>query len=562
MILRPFLFLFPFIPVFLIGQDVNTSLEEKYIIESHLIEGNKNYILENYSKSYDHLKKALHLDQDNPTIHYKLAQVLVKTASYEKAKYHSNESLKLDSQNKFYYLEHARVLQLLGDFQEAILIYEDLISNIPETDQYLYDLAMMYQYNGKDKKALEVYQRAEDHYGLTESILLEKQKIYLKLGELNTLIEEWDKLIKNNPLETRYILNFCRILIANEKLDLAEIRIKQLKEKIENTPEADLMLSGIKRKQGKLDEAMALLNSPLRDPSVNIEQKIKLLSEINNQLGTEDEKDYFKNMIIDFANDFHSSYQVQAYAGDVLYRLSDKSSARRYYLNAISLKAGNYSIWNNVINIDYQLKDFSEMVNHSDNALGYFPNQAVLYLFNGIGNHILEDFNKAIDALTTGKKFTNNYKLLSDFDGQLGDVYNAIKEYDKSDAAYEGALMTDPNNEHVLNNYSYYLSLRKEKLSKALKMSKKLVDQYPENPTYLDTHGWVIYQSGKYNEALKYLEKAARLSDDGIIIEHLGDVLFRMGKIDEAVFQWKKAQAAKGASLLIEKKINDRDIYE
>jgi tetratricopeptide (TPR) repeat protein len=57
----------------------------------------------------------------------------------------------------------------------------------------------------------------------------------------------------------------------------------------------------------------------------------------------------------------------------------------------------------------------------------------------------------------------------------------------------------------------------------------------------LDTYGWVLYQMGNYPEALVALEKAVKGSESGVIWEHYGDVLFKMGRIEEAGKAWKKA---------------------
>ena len=46
------------------------------------------------------------------------------------------------------------------------------------------------------------------------------------------------------------------------------------------------------------------------------------------------------------------------------------------------------------------------------------------------------------------------------------------------------------------------------------------------------------------------------------IIEHLGDVLFRLGRVDEAVKQWERASKLDDASENIDKKISDRKLYE
>jgi tetratricopeptide (TPR) repeat protein len=146
----------------------------------------------------------------------------------------------------------------------------------------------------------------------------------------------------------------------------------------------------------------------------------------------------------------------------------------------------------------------------------------------------------------------------------LGDAYNAIKEYEKSDEAYEAALDFDPESDHVLNNYSYFLSIRKEKLDLALEMSSKVVKRNPDNATYLDTHAWVLYNMGRFEEAKKYIEEAIKQDENvsGTIIEHYGDILFKLGDVNMAVEQWEKAKKMNVDSDLIDKKIADRKLYE
>jgi predicted Zn-dependent protease len=96
-----------------------------------------------------------------------------------------------------------------------------------------------------------------------------------------------------------------------------------------------------------------------------------------------------------------------------------------------------------------------------------------------------------------------------------------------------------------------------------LNMSSKLVEKYPDNSTYLDTHAWVLYVKGDYNEARIYLEKA--ITDEnvsGTIVEHYGDVLYQLGEVENAVRQWEVARDMLDASENIEKKIADRKLYE
>jgi Tfp pilus assembly protein PilF len=200
---------------------------------------------------------------------------------------------------------------------------------------------------------------------------------------------------------------------------------------------------------------------------------------------------------------------------------------------------------------------------HTDRALELFPNQSSLWFYNGVAHLLKKQPTKGVKALEHGRKLVvNNPEQLGQFDAQLGDAYHELHEYEKSDAAYEAALVSDPNNIQVLNNYSYFLSLRGEKLDRAKQMSGKVVKQFPDNDTYLDTYAWVLYKQKDYAGARATLEKALQTSKDGSVIEHYGDVLFQLGEKDKAMAEWQRAHKAGGTSDQLERKLKDHKLYE
>ena len=116
----------------------------------------------------------------------------------------------------------------------------------------------------------------------------------------------------------------------------------------------------------------------------------------------------------------------------------------------------------------------------------------------------------------------------------------------------------------MLNNYSYYLSLRKLNLDKAEAMSKKCNELEPNNNSYQDTYGWILYQMKKYDDAKVWVGKAVDNGgrNNGTLLEHYGDILYQLGNKDEALKYWIDAKKAKGTSELIDKKIADKKLYE
>ncbi|WP_185153393.1 tetratricopeptide repeat protein, partial [Fulvivirga lutimaris] len=204
------------------------------------------------------------------------------------------------------------------------------------------------------------------------------------------------------------------------------------------------------------------------------------------------------------------------------------------------------------------------VIDFSNIALELFPNQAILYYFNGAANLQENNYEEASFALEQGKKLASaNLNLIGAFNSMLGDAYNGQELYEKSDEAFEAALDFDPNNYGILNNYSYYLALRKENLDKAERMSKKVVDNNPDDVTFLDTYAWVLFSKEKYKEAKKVMEKAISIGNvEAVHYEHYGDILFKLGNVDEAVKQWQVAKGMDPNSELIDKKIADKKLYE
>jgi tetratricopeptide (TPR) repeat protein len=123
--------------------------------------------------------------------------------------------------------------------------------------------------------------------------------------------------------------------------------------------------------------------------------------------------------------------------------------------------------------------------------------------------------------------------------------------------AYDSALVYNPDNIGVLNNYAYFLSLTRENLDKAEEMSYRTVKAEPKNDTYLDTYAWILFEKGRYTEARIYIDEAMKNGGENsaTIVEHCGDIYYMLGLKDEALAFWKQAAAMEHDSKTLEKKI-------
>lgn len=536
--------------------------EDSVQFESVIVEAEKQLILENYAKALESFSKALEMNNQSAAVNYKIAEVLTKSKEGEKAIPYNIRAIDLSPDNKYYQLALARLYQSVGYFIDAAKTYENVLLKYPSDETTLYELAELYQNLGRTEDMFKTFDKMEEQLGVRVELIRERQRILMKNKNLDGVIAEYKKLIGAYPNESIYQVELIDFLIQNRRFEEAKIAIDDYEKSNAPSSRIQLLRSEIAWNEGNREEAIEILRAAFSMNGLDFEIKFQMLANYVSITSNEVLKERLAGIAKSLADEYITEYKAQAFVGDLYYQKGDKDEAVTYYLRAIRISPANFSVWQNIINVEAELNQYDSVLVHAEEALEYFPNQALLYYYAGTSHLINRDFSKSIRSFEQGKKYTIDPDLLTVFYGQLGDAYNGLEDHEKSDNAYEKALENKPDNDHVLNNYSYFLSLRKQDLDKALKMSTKLINQHPENPTYLDTHGWVLYIDGQYKESKKYLEKAAQLEEDGTIIEHYGDVLFQLGNIEEAIVQWEKARNLGGASENIDKKIADRKLYE
>ena len=112
------------------------------------------------------------------------------------------------------------------------------------------------------------------------------------------------------------------------------------------------------------------------------------------------------------------------------------------------------------------------------------------------------------------------------------------------------ALKLDPNQPSVLNYLGYSLIDRGERLQEGLELVQRALQLSPLDAYIIDSLGWAYYRLGRYEDAVRELERAVfhldeatanTRPDDPVINDHLGDAYWMVGRRLEARFQWRHA---------------------
>ena len=528
---------------------------EKYLLESMMNQ--------DFKKSLPLFKTVTKMYPNNAAAHFKIAEIYVKKDSLDKAVPSAKKALELDGKNKYYYTLLADIYQKQNRFTEAIEVYNNLIKNIPNNESFYYNIATILLYQERYKEAIEIYEKLEKKIGTEEEITRKKQQVYVLMKDFNSAIREGQKLIDAYPDALEYKEAQAELLLKQDKIEEAKKLLLNILETYPDHSYARVLLSDIYQKQGDTASQEKELENAFMNPDLDLEAKLHVLTGYYMVLNNQDKRKTAIKLAEATIKQHPNSGKAYFMYADFLRADSQLKKARDAYYQSVDIEPDNYNAWTSLLDIDANLQDYEGLVKHSEEGLELFPNHAVFWYMNGVGKYFKRKFSEAIESLEQAKMLASENKTMAaEIYKYLGEAYNATKEYAKSDAAYDEALSLNPHDLFILNNYSYYLSLRKEKLNLAKELAGKLVKISPDQPAYLDTYGWVLYIAGDFKNAKIYLEKAAQMSNDGTILEHYGDVLYKLGQVQEAIVQWQKAKAAGGTTNLIDKKILDKKLYE
>ncbi|MFT5110860.1 MAG: tetratricopeptide (TPR) repeat protein [Parasphingorhabdus sp.] len=99
----------------------------------------------------------------------------------------------------------------------------------------------------------------------------------------------------------------------------------------------------------------------------------------------------------------------------------------------------------------------------------------------------------------------------------------------------------DPDNAHAYNALGYTLADQTPRVEEAFKLITHALSLAPDDPFILDSMGWVNFRLGRLKEAINYLRRAISIRQDAEIAAHLGEVLWVDGQQNEAEEVWRKS---------------------
>ena len=113
---------------------------------------------------------------------------------------------------------------------------------------------------------------------------------------------------------------------------------------------------------------------------------------------------------------------------------------------------------------------------------------------------------------------------------------------DRTEADLRKVLVAEPENVAALNALGYTLADRTHRYQEALELIDRARTAEPDNAAIVDSYGWVLYRLGRNEEALVELRRAWGLLKDPEIGAHVGEVLWVLGRREEAIRYFEESR--------------------
>lgn len=217
--------------------------------------------------------------------------------------------------------------------------------------------------------------------------------------------------------------------------------------------------------------------------------------------------------------------ELHFYLGLVFIALEKNESGRVEIEKAISLRADYEEAWRELFNLSVRMKDYDGACAIAQRYCRIRPDNGGAFRLEGYALTMKKDYRGALPS------FIRSTELDSMDAGawyDLGSCYERSNDIAHAADAFRRVLRLRPGDPAASNYLGYMWAEKGMKLDSAKTLLESALSKDPDNGAFLDSYGWIFFQSGDVKNAYDYIRKAmARIHNDPVVFEHLGDILVK-----------------------------------
>lgn len=523
-------------------------------------------------------RQAMLVEPDNPQLRAKTAELIRLTGAPGGMLGFYEELAKSFPRVREIQEAYGQELLKAGKWAEAADTYEKALVLWPGDATLEAALVRALFGSGREDEALERARRLAADPEAGAAVVIDLAASLRQHGKLDEVVELLRRLAKEQNGDYRIVLQIASVQIESNKPDEA---VETLEALVADKPEVFLavaMLGGLYAERGDFAEAHALYDRALATaPAEGRADLLQLKADLFRKEGKTDEAVAILTALVDESKTPPESamqllLQILEDAKDfprahaVVDRLAAKLEGDAL-VQARRMKA--YLHWRND-EYDEAIAILEPLARERSDDFALFTFLAETYmdadragealaLLDAGGDRFDERFSTEVRLLRArAHKIDGEFpkaigvieELLAEHPDEerfhliAGEYYHLSGDIDSAEKVLRKAIALDPSNPESYNALGYFLAEAGVKLPEALALVEKALELSPDSGHILDSLGWVHFRLGDFDKAVEALESAAlRMADspDPVVLEHLGDAYAKQGRGDKAREQYEAA---------------------
>lgn len=537
--------------------------------EALFIQGLQEKILGNIDKAIKIFERIVDEHPKNDVAYFQLSQLYASIENGDKAFESIQKATSINPENNFYQRELANQYESQKAYASASKIYQKLYksgeNDIPTLDKWAYACAKSNDY----EQAIEVLRIIEHKYGFSIQLARKQYDVFMlqkKSGKAEAVLI---RLLEKDHNNIQVLSMLAMHYKQSGKKDKATEYFQRILEIDPNDSKANIALAEDFKQAGQDHKFLNSIMTIIDNPNVNVDIKIKEIIPYVEKLSDEPNTELSNSLIkvVKSLEEIHpEEAKVYALGGDVYYHAGFYEEAIEKYTKAVGIRSDIWSIWEHLLYVSAEYGRAVELIKLTTRAKDYFPNQALVYYMNAIGQAKLDNYDLAISELDEASLMVGNQvQLKIDITSLKGTVYSKQGKYDEAKKWLDESLKLNPNHLPSLNAYSQVLLLQNEDLEQAAQYINKGLTLNPSFYPLMASKGKLFYLKEEFGEAKDWLHKAIEKQggSDTALLEVLGDTYFQLQQVDQAIAFWQKALDLNSPNQkMLQQKINTKSLIK
>ncbi|MCL6270341.1 tetratricopeptide repeat protein [Sansalvadorimonas sp. 2012CJ34-2] len=367
-----------------------------------------------------------------------------------------------------------------------------------------------------------------------ESLQIGRAMLLHQLDELNAALSQVNSLLAKSKEQPQALLLKGRILHQQGKEEQAVNLLKDAVKTHPDVPRLRLLYARVLVKLGDLTGAQKEFEILVQQQPSNPELLLSVAL-IAMENGMPGEAGFYLHRLSKIKGNENVS---EFYLGRLAEQMDDWKEGRKHYLKVTPGKQF-ISAYASLVRMLTDHEQWAMAREDLKEGREKYPEHAVqLYMLEGENLIEQREYDAAAEVYDEAmKNYPDDVSLLY----ARAMLAEKLNDLDRLESDLKKIIASDPDNAAALNALGYTLADRTDRYAEAQRLISQAYALQPDDPSIIDSLGWVEYRLGNYEKALEYLKKAYSQFPDAEVAAHLGEVLWAMNRKDEARKVWDEA---------------------